>query len=133
MDCPVCKNAMITMELDEVEVDHCLDCGGIWLDSGELEMLLDGSRAAEDLLASFETAKGCKEKARKCPICLKKMAKIMAGPPDSATLIDKCQKGHGLWFDSGELQDIVKLGSFDKDNKVNSLLKDMFGSENGYQ
>ena len=48
MDCPVCKNAMITMELDEVEVDHCLDCGGIWLDSGELEMLLDGSNEAKN-------------------------------------------------------------------------------------
>ena len=37
MDCPVCKSAMITMELTEVEIDHCLDCGGIWLDAGELE------------------------------------------------------------------------------------------------
>ena len=129
MDCPVCKNAMITMELDEVEVDHCLDCGGIWLDSGELEMLLDGSQATENLLASLISAKGCKEKMRKCPICLKKMVKIMAGAGDSAKLIDKCQKGHGLWFDKGELQDIVKLGSFDEDNKVKQLLKDMFSNE----
>jgi len=121
------------MELDEVEVDHCLDCGGIWLDCGELEMLLDGSQETENLLNSFTTAKGCREKPRKCPICLKKMTKILAGSGDSAELIDKCRKGHGLWFDKGELQDIVKLGSFDKDNKVNKLLKDMFGSENGDQ
>jgi len=64
---------------------------------------------------------------------MKKMTKILAGSGDSAELIDKCRKGHGLWFDKGELQDIVKLGSFDKDNKVNKLLKDMFGSENGDQ
>jgi hypothetical protein len=31
MDCPVCKNAMITLELQDVEVDHCTMCGGIWL------------------------------------------------------------------------------------------------------
>ena len=126
MDCPVCKNAMITMELDEVEVDHCLDCGGIWLDSGELEMLLDGSNEAKNLLDSFTVTKKCEEKMRKCPICMKKMEKIMAGTVESAILIDKCRKGHGLWFDSGELQDIVKSGSFDKENKVNRLLEDMF-------
>ncbi len=40
MDCPVCKNAMITLELQEVEIDYCIDCGGIWLDAGELELLL---------------------------------------------------------------------------------------------
>jgi Zn-finger nucleic acid-binding protein len=129
MDCPVCKNAMITMELDEVEVDHCLDCGGIWLDSGELEMLLDGSNEAKNLLDSFTAAKKCREKKRKCPICMKKMEKIMAGAAESAILLDKCRKGHGLWFDSGELQDIVKSGSFDKENKVNQLLNDMFGEK----
>ena len=32
MDCPVCKNAMIVLELAEVEVDYCTDCSGIWLD-----------------------------------------------------------------------------------------------------
>ncbi|MHC5083719.1 MAG: zf-TFIIB domain-containing protein, partial [Planctomycetota bacterium] len=25
MDCPVCKTAMIVLELDEVEVDYCTD------------------------------------------------------------------------------------------------------------
>ena len=115
------------MELDEVEIDHCLDCGGIWLDSGQLEMLLDDSNEAKNLLDSFATAEKCSEKPRKCPICMKKMEKITAGTTEPAILLDKCRKEHGLWFDSGELQDIVKSGSFDKENKVNQLLKDMFG------
>ena len=55
MDCPVCKNLMITLELDEVEIDHCLDCGGIWLDSGELEQLI-GNALYE--LSHHEDAKG---------------------------------------------------------------------------
>ena len=53
MDCPVCKNAMITLELEDVEIDHCLDCGGIWLDAGELELLLDEPEKARSLLESF--------------------------------------------------------------------------------
>jgi len=44
MDCPVCNNAMITLELDQVEIDHCTECGGIWLDAGELETLLGDAR-----------------------------------------------------------------------------------------
>ena len=41
MNCPVCKNPMVVLELDQIEIDHCLHCGGIWLDAGELELLLE--------------------------------------------------------------------------------------------
>ncbi|RKY09823.1 MAG: hypothetical protein DRP65_07375 [Planctomycetota bacterium] len=129
MDCPVCKVAMITCQLEEVEVDYCLDCAGIWLDAGELEELLDDTVRAKELLASFKPAKDCTEKPRKCPICLKKMEKILVGPDASAQLIDRCKKGDGLWFDRGELGDILKLGSFDEQGKVQKLLADMFGGE----
>ena len=47
MDCPVCKDsAMIVLEMDEVEVDYCTECEGIWLDAGELEILLGDERFA---------------------------------------------------------------------------------------
>ena len=128
MDCPVCKDAMITLELDAVEIDYCLGCKGIWLDAGELEMLLDDSQQAKELLASFAPARGCKEKPRKCPICLKKMEKILIGPEETRQLIDRCRKAHGLWFDKAELEDILQMGTFDKDNKVVKLLTDIFGS-----
>lgn len=126
MDCPVCKNAMVTFQLEEVEVDHCLECRGIWLDAGELEELLGESEHAEEMLDSFAEAKNCTERLRKCPICFKKMRKIMAGPGREAKLIDKCKKGHGLWFDKGELTDIMATASFDKADKVRKLLTDMF-------
>ena len=127
MDCPVCKNAMITLELAEVEIDHCNNCGGIWLDRGELEILLGHSEKAAQLLRSFRIDHKCAEKKRKCPICLKKMQKVLVGSSDHKLLIDKCTKGDGLWFDRGELQNVLKVGSFDKDNKVAGLLTDMFG------
>ena len=126
MDCPVCKNAMITLELQEVEIDHCTDCGGIWLDAGELELLLGNPEQAEQLLDSFKVDADCTEKRRKCPICLKKMQKIIVGPSTPVLLIDKCPKGDGLWFDKGELQDIFNRAKLDKDNKIQKLLADMF-------
>lgn len=129
MDCPVCKNAMITLELAEVEIDYCTDCGGIWLDAGELELLLGQLEQAEKLLESFKVDPTCTEKIRKCPICLKKMQKISVGLSSPVLLIDKCTRGDGLWFDKGELQDIVDRARLDKDNKIQKLLADMFGSE----
>ena len=56
MDCPVCKNAMIVLELDEVEVDYCTECEGIWLDAGELELLLGDAARSEALLKSLQSA-----------------------------------------------------------------------------
>ena len=107
MDCPVCENAMITLELADVEIDYCPDCGGIWLDAGELELLLDERAKAKQLLDSFKIDDKSPEKVRKCPICRKKMRKITVGSSEPALLIDKCRGGDGLWFDKGELQDVL--------------------------
>jgi len=129
MDCPVCKEAMVTFELQEVEVDHCLECGGIWLDAGELQQLLGQAEAAAELLNSFTPQPNSTEKPRKCPICLKKMRKIAVAGASGNLLIDKCVKGHGLWFDKGELQNIVESARLDKDNKIRQLLAEVFGSK----
>ncbi|MCD4831566.1 MAG: zf-TFIIB domain-containing protein [Anaerohalosphaeraceae bacterium] len=127
MNCPVCKNsAMVVLELDEVEVDYCFDCQGIWLDAGELELLLDGSHVANALLKSFRPCTDCSEEKRPCPICLKKMQKISAGSESEPIIIDSCKKAHGLWFDAGELQNVISKGSLDAGNKINKLLSDIF-------
>jgi len=128
MDCPVCKNAMITLELADIEIDHCVGCGGIWLDKGELELLLANPDEAKNLLSSFEAAPSCQENLRKCPICSRKMLKALVGNSGRPVLIDKCSKGDGLWFDKGELQNIFDKAQLDRDNKIKKLLADVFGS-----
>lgn len=133
MDCPVCKAAMIVLELDEVEVDYCCDCQGIWLDAGELELLLGGASKSEALLASFQPA-NTPENKRKCPICLKKMDKVLIGETaGKRELIDHCGHNHGLWFDRGELQEILKMGHFDNENRVQTLLGGLFCADENSQ
>jgi Zn-finger nucleic acid-binding protein len=129
MDCPVCKSAMITLELADVEIDHCVHCGGIWLDSGELELLVEDPVRAQSLLASFPEDPAAAESARPCPICDAKMAKIVVAPSRPPLLIDKCRRSHGLWFDRDELQNVLKLGRLDEDGRMQRLLADMFGGQ----
>ncbi len=126
MDCPVCKEPMVVLELDQIEIDHCLSCSGIWLDAGELELLLEASEDKDQLLSSFEVDRAAKEKARKCPICRRRMEKVLCGT-ECKVRIDRCRKGDGLWFDVGELEQIVEMGSLGPDAKVLRLLADMFG------
>jgi Zn-finger nucleic acid-binding protein len=130
MDCPICKqNAMVALELNEVEIDYCMECEGIWLDAGELELLFGEPEKAKKLLNSFEINQKNPEKARKCPICYKKMQKIIAGSASPKLLIDKCPNNDGLWFDKGELQNIFEKAQLDENNKIKALLTDMFSKK----
>jgi hypothetical protein len=37
--CPRCGGDLKEAHVEEVKIDECVDCGGIWLDKGELEQL----------------------------------------------------------------------------------------------
>ena len=49
MLCPVCKESMVVLELNEIEIDFCTRCSGIWLDAGELELLIEQQQKAKKL------------------------------------------------------------------------------------
>ena len=123
MQCPVCKEPMVVLEFEQVEIDYCTSCGGLWLDSGELELLLESKK--EELKNLFREDSNNTEKHYKCPICNKRMLKVYAGDKQEI-LIDKCRNSHGFWFDKGELKSVIKLSSGERENKVISLLKEMF-------
>ena len=125
MLCPACGDHLIILELDQVEIDHCSSCGGIWLDAGELELLLEDSVEKDELLASLNREADTDEKKIQCPICRKKMNKVLIESSEPI-IIDKCKRNDGLWFDEGELEKVIEIGSLDKSNKVIQLFKSMF-------
>lgn len=128
MDCPVCRRPMIVFELDKVELDNCASCGGIWLDKGELELLLESSEKKDKFLSSFEAANRGRERKMICPICLKKMQKASCGI-ESEILIDRCFKGDGIWLDKGELEKILKMAGSYADSRILNFLKAVFGAK----
>jgi Zn-finger nucleic acid-binding protein len=101
---------MLVVEHQQIELDYCPKCSGVWFDSGELELLLEklGTTTrqldTEGIISAPET--NTAEKKRRCPICSHKMKKATIGhrPP---ILIDSCDDGDGLWFDGGELHQLV--------------------------
>ena len=111
MICPACKNDMIVVEYNRIELDHCIRCQGTWFDSDELELLLKSMKLESrnlflnNILNSPETKSS--ERKRKCPICGKKMKKTTIGQQPEI-LIDVCQQGHGLYFDGGELNKLIR-------------------------
>lgn len=40
MNCPVCDAQLRTVQKHNVEVDICPDCKGVWLDRGELDLII---------------------------------------------------------------------------------------------
>lgn len=131
MKCPKCKKPdLIILEFDEIEVDYCVECKGIWFDSGELE-LLAGNDTIKKLLSNAQTASSIKtkERKRKCPICRKRMTKSIL-PDANGLLIDLCKNGHGFWLDDGELQQILSAGGTNTENPVLKQLAEMFKHNN---
>jgi Zn-finger nucleic acid-binding protein len=39
MHCPRCSTEMNQVEIQEVPVEQCPECTGVWLDAGELELI----------------------------------------------------------------------------------------------
>ena len=124
MNCPVCKKPMIILELNQVEIDFCDTCEGIWLDAGEIELLLNDSPGKDNVFSSLTSIANVKEKKIRCPLCNKKMdkVKIDAG---GLVIIDKCKLNEGYWFDKNELQKILSV-NLDVDNPVIKQIQEMF-------
>ena len=40
MNCPRCTGKLHAETYDEVNIDRCDTCGGVWLDAGELEQII---------------------------------------------------------------------------------------------
>jgi hypothetical protein len=126
---------MIVVEYHDIELDYCNSCKGVWFDSGELELLLksqglEESKAFFDGILSSQEAVSS-EKKRKCPICGRKMKKTAIGG-QPGILIDVCREKHGLWFDGGEVTQLIRHlagkqpSKHDSGEQVISFLEQVF-------
>jgi Zn-finger nucleic acid-binding protein len=95
---------MVVFELDGVEIDRCLRCSGTWLDAGEIDQLarLEGG-APDRLSAAIARADAGRKGERRCARCSAKMRIVTLEKIE----IDRCPRGHGLWFDRNEMETLI--------------------------
>ena len=137
MKCPACQTLMFVAEYDGLELDHCPACEGTWFDADELGLLFadQDDQAHPELVPGVidalpEAESG--EKPRPCPECRKSMRKVNIGP-QRRVLVDACPRGHGLYFDHGEVADLVRDLALDPENlpaRVLDFLGGMLGRDN---
>ena len=122
--CPVCSEPLVAFELDGVEIDRCLECGGTWLDSGELERLAETAGAeVGKLSAALNDHSGGKHGNRRCVRCPWKLRIVIV----SEVELDHCPNGHGLWFDRSELGKLVSSFTDGEEGAVAHFFGDLDG------
>jgi hypothetical protein len=129
---------MFVVEYKQVELDYCHSCKGVWFDAGELDLLLEAAglkhvrQTLGDVLRLPEALTS--ERKRRCPICNINMKKVKIGG-ETGVMIDACIRHDGLWFDGGEVADLIKIISArstvkrETESEIMGFLKDVFQSQ----
>ncbi len=110
MLCPVCREPMVIVEFENIELDTCLDCHGLWFDAQELGQLFDLAGVPEqyrDLESQVDRLPQAGPR-RQCPRCRRRLEPVRAPSTSGDLILDQCPRGDGLWFDKGELESLLK-------------------------
>ncbi len=128
MYCPVCKEEpLIGLEHDEIEVDYCVQCHGVWLDASEADLIFGDHDVCMTFMTSGHKPAPGQGRQLDCPICGKPMERDAAGE-DNPVIYDRCKTGDGLWFDEGELARVLREGHrLEQGDKVEAFLRGLFG------
>lgn len=110
--CPRDRTRLRTRTYEgDVHADICPSCGGVWLESAELERVqetLEHDYAGElgGIAAVAQAYEMARQKARPdiaCPRCAEPLSPSEYGYC-SRILIDACRRCGGHWLDAGEIQ-----------------------------
>ncbi|MCP4129745.1 MAG: zf-TFIIB domain-containing protein [bacterium] len=124
MQCPKCNAEMEKVAHENIEVDRCTGCHGIWFDMLEHEDLksLDGSEKI-DIGDAEVGAKYNKIADINCPVCSIKMIP-MVDKDQPHIWYEACITCGGVYFDAGEFKDFKESTALD-------FFKDIKAGERG--
>lgn len=101
--CIICDHAMTSKTVEEVEVDYCPACHGLWLDKDEIRRLSLKPAAALGELRSLVDDGGPVEppprNERPCPACGGKLTLALLG----GVCLRHCMVCDGVFLERGEL------------------------------
>ena len=119
-DGPLCCKPADVSDLDvgEARVDHCEDCGGVWVDLDAFSVLMTLPATFLEqwqahLLAAARAAAIDRAHRLLCPVCQITLEERIFGEK-SGVYVDRCTACQGTWLDRGELV-MVKRVSVQQD------------------
>lgn len=118
MDCPKCDAPMEEVFFEEIGVDRCTNCKGLWFDKYE-QGDMEEAKGSEELDGGDpEVGKQHNEKGRyPCPKCRGTMVRL-ADHRQHHIWYEKCVKCRGSFFDAGEFTDL-------RDHTIADFFKDL--------
>ncbi|MCX7758435.1 MAG: zf-TFIIB domain-containing protein [bacterium] len=135
LTCPNCQNGMKKLSIrikgeslqENLQLDFCQECEGIWFDRGELIKSLEIDIKDISKFFPSRTKQSIKGTGRRvCPLCQRQLSLINYSK-DSNIWVDICSNGCGIFLDSGELE-LIKLYSINPSylSSVTSQQEDTF-------
>lgn len=102
MKCPKCRDHdLAATQVDEVTVDRCPACAGLWFDARELPRVLRLGAAAVRPLHGGRADVARDERAGACPRDGARLTRMhSASHPD--VVVETCLECQGIWLDGGE-------------------------------
>lgn len=106
MQCPKCSAGMEVIDFQDIEIDRCKRCHGIWFDRLEKEKLKQLQGSGEIDIGDDESAAEYNELVFvECPRCFTMLDQ--AEQEDPYPKYEVCPTCHGSFFDAGEFRDYV--------------------------
>jgi len=105
MNCPKCGSSMESVNVEEIEVDRCAACGGLWFDMLEHETLK--TRRGSEAIDTGDPAVGRTHNQQgdiTCPRCKARMVR-MVDHAQPHIWYEQCSTCGGAYFDAGEFKD----------------------------
>ena len=105
MKCPKCDSDMEKVTYENIEIDRCVNCKGIWFDMLEHEDLkaIEGSESIDIGDAQVGEEYNKVEKID-CPVCHTQMIR-MVDRKQHHIWYEACTVCNGVFFDAGEFRD----------------------------
>ena len=105
LSCPHCRHfALEPVHLQDIEVDVCTHCGGMWFDAAELDQVIRqyDPDYPKTKLTTEEMGSRTQKARWLCPACRAPLDSYEF-EPGSELQIDICEQCQGIWLEHGEL------------------------------
>ena len=112
MNCPRDGAHLSKATIDDIELDACPECAGIWLDYRELKAVcgLSFTEVEQNLRKSLDSDQGeavPSQRYMPCPRCPEGRLQQIAYTYMLPVRVDRCDQCLGIWVDNHELDAIV--------------------------